>query len=130
MNYEEALAHAEAVVVERGADFVYNPDGAGTCSYVPQSHPLFPSVDGVAEGAEVTGCLVGEILKRADLLDDYVAGATDSITTLVTRNKVNVEGGAHGKTRLFLSSLQTRQDAGQSWGDALKAAKSTAEHSL
>lgn len=131
LTLEQAQRYAEEVVAERGEDFVYNPkDGTyRMCAYVSQEDERYPQYSNQAIGSAVTGCLVGEILKRAGLLTDYIAGCSTSIGSLITdTNKVVVE---NEETRQFLSTLQIEQDLGASWGIALKTAKeevTTANH--
>src|SRR5882757_1002898 len=126
LTYEKAVEYAEAVVAERGAGFAYSDGGSDYCFYISTTDPRFELIefDGEedeipAEGAAVTGCLVGEILKRADLLTDSVTTARKSINQLC----VNGEVPADPEARYFLAYLQSEQDFGASWSQALASAK-------
>lgn len=122
LTYEKALELAEQVIAERGADFTYS-DGNSICAYVPTTDPRYPSrADEAARGAGVTGCIVGEVLKRADLLTDIVAGSLDGIGQLIRVGQVP----ATEKARVFLNQLQIGQDGGHMWGGALEDAKVSA----
>lgn len=120
--YAKALELAEAVVAERGADFRYCQSGSETaCAYVPLADPRFPwKVTEAAIGAKVTGCMVGEILKRADLLTDEVASSVSGIAGLVAGGAVPATAQA---TR-FLNAVQRAQDYGREWGEAVAEGKS------
>lgn len=119
--YAKALELAEAVVAERGADFRYCQYGSETaCAYVPLADPRFPwKVTDAAVGARVTGCMVGEILKRADLLTDEVASSVSGISGLVVIDAVP----ATAKATAFLTAVQRAQDYGKEWGEAVAAGK-------
>lgn len=122
LTYEKALELAEQVVAERGADFVYS-DGDTHCAYVPTTDPRYPrKADVAAQGASVTGCAVGEVLKRADLLTDEVAVSLNGIGDLIRGGFVP----ATGKAAAFLRHLQGKQDDGYPWGGALEEAKVSA----
>lgn len=123
LTYAKALELAEQVVTERGADFVYCRNGIGNCAYVPTTDPRYPRpTSAAAEGAGITGCAVGEVLKRADLLTDEVAMSFNGIAVLVANGFVP----ATSKAAVFLRQLQNRQDGGNTWGKALEAGKADA----
>jgi hypothetical protein len=121
MNLAEAVAFAEADVAEVGADFVYNPGGAGLCYYVKASDPRFPwSGNGnIPTGAAECGCMVGRILDRAGLMTDGIAAARSGVRGLVSYGLIKLDSDA----LKFLTVIQCVQDAGGSAGDALAAGK-------
>lgn len=125
LGIDEAVAAAKRVIAMWGEDFRYSDGGVGACSYVPQSHPLFPSDtllgkvnNGSAVGSAVAGCLVGEILSVTDRMTDEIASAVGPIEELISTGVVSTTPAA-GK---FLRVLQEEQDNGTTWGGALAAA--------
>ena len=125
LTYERALALAEEIVAERGPGFVYNPNGEGDCFYVLTTDPRLGDkrMANPPIGGGVTGCLVGEIISRAGLMTDEIAEASLSVSELIKGGYLSVDGGKVGR---FLNVLQTSQDGGASWGEALADAKSKA----
>lgn len=129
LTYAEAVAAAEAEIAERGADFTYNPGGGSLCTYVPVTdgrNPLNNTADMSARipaAAQVTGCLVGQILTRTGRMTDIIANSPANVHSLVTDRQLV----ATPKTDLFLYSLQRHQDDGATDGDALQYAKAAAE---
>lgn len=125
LELEQAIEHAEAIVAERGADFVYNPGGNGICTYVPRSDPRCPvsKIIGdrkVAKGADICGCLVGEIITRAGLMTDVIASYRGGVRSLVSEEGLlDVSDTAE----TFLYDLQRTQDRGANWGDALESVR-------
>jgi hypothetical protein len=125
LTYERALALAEEIVAERGPDFVYNSDGKEDCFYVPTTDPRLGDkrMTKAPAGGGVTGCLVGEIISRAGLMTDAIAESFMSVSELIEREYLSVDGE---RVEAFLRTLQVRQDSGTSWGEALADAKSKA----
>ncbi len=125
-TYDDAVRYAKEVIAERGEDFVYNPFGQNSCAYVPRSDERFPAERSkhVAEGSAVTGCLVGEIFKRAGLLTDEIAKAAMSVRSLVGSGYLPDHLVDNSEDRLieFLSILQGSQDDGEPWGNAFSVA--------
>jgi len=128
MNYEELVALAEAVVAERGADFVYNTDGKALCAYVPSTDPRFPFLPGntPASGGAVTGCIVGAMIERAGKMTDALASFRGTAQAPLIREALGI--GPYSKEVTFLSNLQADQDGGVSWGEALENAKLAVEN--
>lgn len=121
LTFDAAVSGAVDEITLRGADFVYNPDGLGDCLYVAQSDSRFPSghADGVAVGSTVCGCLVGGVLTRTGFMTDYIANTSIGVATLIHEGTLNVDST---RTSVFLTVLQSEQDTGKSWGDALVTA--------
>lgn len=115
---------AKAAVEEMGPDFRY-ANGAQTCSYVPETDPRFPldASDLVADGAAVTGCLVGEVLRRTNFLTDEIAESTDSIFGLVENGFIPGVRVDNDVKHLYLSILQHNQDHGTTWREAYNRAE-------
>ena len=117
LTYEEAKAAAQEVVRTHGDHFRYSTEeDRFACFYVPISDPRFPLnlFDGteIAPGAAITGCFVGEILKRTGYLTDKIAGSQLGITS------ESLDATQEALT--FLASLQTQQDDASTWGDSLR----------
>lgn len=114
VSYQEVLAVANAVVEELGADYVY-PDYMNGCVYVKGNKP---------------SCLVGHVLHRlgVDLIsfaseESYDGGlvnecAIDTLWVTTEEYGVSFSPLAQG----FLSDIQTDQDSGCTWGDAVERA--------
>ncbi len=119
ITLEMAIRTTKEVIAERGEDFVYNPK-RGACAYVPRSHPDFAFIDfggaRVATGADVTGCLVGEIFTKLGVMTSEIARSGLITEAIFDRGIVL----ATGEAQEFLSSLQAYQDVSYSWGEAYK----------
>lgn len=120
LDLATARQYAAQVVEAQGRDFVYNPNGAMKCLYVPAQD----ADDSDPRGK--TGCLVGRILDLHGLTAHH--GAEAPIRELVY-------DGTHGgplasamddDTVEYLQVLQTSQDCGRSWGDAFNLAEGAA----
>lgn len=110
---KEFLAEA---VAEKGADFVYvnkygdqaDESGDVTCHYVHGDQP---------------GCIVGNVLHRAgvplDVLGEYEAQNVDDLAAGLFTAEVGV--------RSLLLHVQSHQDAGIPWGEAVHLALSRLE---
>lgn len=129
LTYSEAVAAAEAEIAERGSDFTYNPGGGSQCTYVPVTdgrNPLNNTAGmsvRIPAAAQVTGCLVGQIITRTNRMKDTIANSRTNVNGLVINGLLVTTPEA----RLFLHSLQRFQDAGSTWGDALQDAKARTE---
>jgi hypothetical protein len=121
IDREKALALLAAEVRTEGPQFVYkrdervdeNGDMQGiNCRYVEDGNP---------------SCLVGRVLFRAGVpieaihnLDTQWNGMSESIGDAKFPDDVNLTLDA----REVLQAAQTSQDAGQTWGEALRSALS------
>jgi hypothetical protein len=121
IDREKALALLAAEVRTEGPQFIYkkdervdeNGDMQGiNCRYVEDGNP---------------SCLVGRVLFRAGVpieaisaLDTQFEGISESIQDAKFPDDVNLTLDA----REVLQAAQTSQDAGQTWGEALRAALS------
>jgi hypothetical protein len=122
-SIEEVRAAAAEVVAERGAGFRYTDGNGASCMYVKGTDPRAPiGMQDPAIGAAVTGCLVGEILNRLDMLTDRVAGSLTSIVALAQTDALPGWTDQSPEVR-YLATLQHEQDWGLSWGDALATAE-------
>ncbi len=127
LEIDEVRSLAAEVVADRGATFRYatpaESEKGAACAYVPTTDPRCPITKRpvVAQGASVTGCLVGEIFKRAGVLTDDIATRTTAIRGLI-HNLHLVKVGTY--VERYLSALQRGQDTGSQWGQCLKNAES------
>lgn len=122
-NEADVLETAEIVVARMPVGFRYNAVGLEAdrrCSYVPVSDPRFPYNHGLkaAPGAEVTGCLIGEILKEMGLLTDEIASYQGPIG-MVLEEVMSLHGEFTPRAQGMLMFLQRRQDNGATWREAL-----------
>ena len=122
LTLEEVRTATKAVVAENGEDFIYNPCNRDGCFYVPVSHYWFPyyaDLESVPDGAHQSGCLVGEVLSRLGRLTFEIANSTATVGALIARGdlKVTEEAGS------YFRNLQTVQDRGGTWGEALHVAE-------
>jgi len=111
VNLDRVVETAKMVVAERGADYVYkkptNTFGVLTCLYVDQDQP---------------SCLVGHVLHRLGVpletlksADQFSFPATDVCCDLLRGSAFDDEEIGH-----FLDAVQSRQDIGRTWGEALQ----------
>ena len=99
----------EAVVAEKGEDFVYDVevhgDGAN-CLYVKDGQP---------------SCIVGHVMARLGYPLDMFIGLEGQ--TPITGPFLDVFSGLPGHVAAALNSAQIRQDGGKTWGESLDAYK-------
>jgi len=110
LTLPKAIELAFLVVKEKGVDHVYERPVEGEACYNWHSAP-----DGNGPGAP--GCIVGHILyrfgvRKEDLSGAYVTAPAFNFRHLLVSDRVGV----------FLTALQWRQDAGDTWGQALTGA--------
>lgn len=126
VDYAEAVRLAVEAADERGNDYTYNnPSGSMQCMYV---HDIGDKI--------VPGCIVGNILIRKGIIsaveldmlekNEHDSGSTafrifNGIITRKTGWKFT------GKALTFLGHVQSRQDGGESWGDAISEAMAWTE---
>lgn len=115
IELEQARELLHAAVETRGRDFVYNPNGYGTCKYTPLTERDEPDPD---YPARKTGCVVGVALDLAGETRHHgsplsVIGLQDTIGDFMTKQAAR-----------YLRVAQEEQDSGASWGQAYDAAES------
>jgi hypothetical protein len=113
VNLERVVETAKMVVAERGADYVYkrptNTFGVPTCLYV--------DVD-----RDQPSCLVGHVLHRLGVPLETLKSA-DQFSFPATDVCHDLLGGSafdDGEISHFLDAVQSRQDIGRTWGEALQ----------
>lgn len=119
---EEVIADITAIVAEKGADYVYtaDPKTLTTASLRPfdgeDGDPLptcyYRQYDGTP------GCIVGQYIAKKNpsaIVDEGI-----SASNAVNQAQLHIEDGG----LIFLNRLQSFQDSGCSWGDALNQALS------
>ncbi len=118
LRYETALDAAQRVLDRFPAGFVYST-GYEECYYVPSTDPRFPRYEGLDNSlppaAESCGCLVGETLTELGLMTDTIAGSRAAIGSLADTGELDAEPDAVR----FLGLLQSWQDGGAPWNDAI-----------
>lgn len=124
IDKDRALELLREAVNERGADYVYTDeygDLDGRCFYVERDE----------QGNKVPGCIVALALNKAGVTIDQlltlgdsgeVHGASSTASELC--QTLNTEGVAEiDRNALTLFGLaQSKQDRGDTWGDALQSA--------
>lgn len=121
----DVLETAEIVVARMPVGFRYNDDNGGSCAYVPTSDPRCPIsyLSRVSSGANVTGCLIGEILKELGLLTDDIA-LYGGIFADVLDDYDDLRKELSPRAQDVMVFMQVRQDNGQTWRECLDAAYS------
>ncbi len=120
------------ILAEKGENFVYNPEAAFSCYYAPiptvkarvevgsyAYNDVIEMEDHNAPGMN-TGCAVGEIISRNDLMTDEILTCGKTVDEVIAQGWLQV---ADEETELYLKTLQRCQDQGNSWGYAAKSAK-------
>ncbi len=114
----EAVKGAALDVLAIYGDRTYNPEGDGICKYVSTDHPWFVGPLGgakMAEGADESGCFVGEIFAQLGLMTPEIAQFSGDVNALPGVGKTFTP-----EARTFLYYLQRYQDRGGSWFDAFE----------
>jgi hypothetical protein len=127
IDLDKAKALVDECIAERGAEYVYEKEGS-SCKYV---HGVDESIedewgDTVENFTNATpGCLVGAVLHKAGIPLDKMGtysrndeGSYDLIEHLTSDELVTVSQEANN----FLGNVQSSQDAGAPWGQAMEAA--------
>lgn len=123
LRYEPTLAAAQRVR-DRRPDFIYTT-GSEECFYVPSTDPRFPGDVGVPDlplppHVSECGCLVGETLTELGLMTDAIASSRIAIGALADMGELDAEPDAVR----FLALLQSWQDGGAPWDEAIGLAAS------
>jgi hypothetical protein len=133
VDYDKAIELLTAAVERKGEDFVYNPGGSGSCSYVAKPNRL----NGVYDGPELDengksnpGCIVGHVLYSLGV-DLYRVGSGSMRS--IMRHRYGPHAALNSDLTMTFSEdavealqrAQSSQDDGSTWGRALEAAKST-----
>jgi hypothetical protein len=133
LNLETVRKLARDQVNRMGEDFRYCNgtvmDAANVCYYVPTTDPRLHNVAigvHVTEAARETGCLVGSMLEAAGLMNDTIASWIGTIGSLIQNGEVKTTGEI-GAIKNYLTVLQTEQDRGRTWGEALAKAEAMLE---
>lgn len=108
LTYERAVELAREVVAEFGEEYTYpashkrleHADGVPSCVYVHEGRP---------------SCLVSQILHRHGVSLDELANNEFRGAWFVAGDLA----GADAKTRLFLDVVQSNQDGGTTWAQAV-----------
>lgn len=136
LTYSEAKKAMDQLIVENGINFVYNPAGAYSCFYAPipevlkliEENPKKSTIQcfidwndsgGFSAVSYEIGCAVGSILERTGYLTDDIRLSQKDIGEIVELDMLEVDEYA----AVYLSSLQSSQDAGISWGKAHEVAQ-------
>jgi hypothetical protein len=110
LDFDTAVEELRAVIAEKGEDYVYEPDGTAACSYFDGTEP---------------GCIIGHVLVRHGFTYEDVVGSERlfsngaDVATLVAKDIIQVD---NDHTEYLLSYVQSYQDGGQAWSDALTSA--------
>lgn len=114
----EVMAQA---VAERGADFVYNPGGVESCYYTSMlldRHAPHQTLD-ADDPRSKTGCLIGEVMRRLGIPVDALARIQGGVSSLAIQLQDRGLAAMDTPVIICLSSAQSTQDNGSTWGAAL-----------
>lgn len=108
LDLGEAVVLLEKAIADKGADFVYSPEGtsansANGCVYFKGGAP---------------SCIVGHVISYMGL--EYDASIEGTMASTALEN-LGVELDV--QTRLLLNKVQDAQDIGTPWGEALNEAR-------
>jgi hypothetical protein len=125
LTEENVLDALEKAVEEKGEDFIYvNNEGHSSRNKFGETAAIMCHYVHYDDGTPIAGCIAGNVLNRLgvslDALSDY---ETQPIKTVLINLTDAEEVTFDSKVSLLLSNAQCAQDGGQTWGDALKAAK-------
>jgi len=122
LTLDRCIELAEEVVAERGENFRYcDPREGEPCRYIGPDDPRWDS-NWIAPNP-TCGCIVGEILKKADLLTNEIATCGVPVGVLIENAYIPVASSERSDVRQFLTSLQVAQDHGARWIVCLETAK-------
>ena len=113
LSYDDTLGLLREVIAEKGEDYVYDSpiEPRSRCLYVHDGQP---------------GCIVGHVLHRAGVSVEGLAGVEDW-TPLDHEVVPQFCGWAAEPALELLAAVQVEQDAGATWGEALRRALETGD---
>jgi hypothetical protein len=112
LRLDEVVYDLLDIIEEKGGDYTYTQFCAGICQYFHDEEP---------------GCIVGHLLAKHGITQAFLESKdgpnvfelnASDVTELVDRDVLGVDN----KTRAFLFNLQSKQDKGVTWGEAMKFA--------
>ena len=102
LEYNEALSLLKAQIEKKGEDYIYEADDNGSCRYFVDDEP---------------SCIVGHVFHDLGIDSDFVEEfqvPKDAVDSEVL--ELSYEAAE------LLEAVQSKQDNGEPWGYALKAA--------
>jgi hypothetical protein len=111
LSFEEAVSLVREIVEKYGEDYVYPQGDLGKCDYVREGQP---------------SCLVGHVLvrkgvpiERLQKADKLMGGAGVTAEMLLPELQMEEVLKTTDRAAIFLDTVQSGQDEGVAWGDAL-----------
>lgn len=102
LDYGQAVVFLEKAIAEKGADYEYErPEESETCLYFEQGQP---------------SCIVGHVLSYMGY--NHV---TEGMGVMGVLRSLGID--ADYQTQNLLMNVQTSQDGGMPWGDAVRCAQ-------
>lgn len=111
----------DQAILERGADYVYVPPGfENRKAYEGSGFSRCMYVHEDADGEDCPGCIIGYVLHHAGVpLNELACYEGKGAATLLRSLRID----ARYIVSDLLVKVQTRQDKGYTWGDAVAAAR-------
>ncbi len=121
-SQDEFISVLKSEVIKLGtenSDFIYNPGFIGSCSYSGPAY-RFEFDDELCDyvqivvGPECKGCIFGQAMQNMGWDNEEEMPYFGSISTVLLNH------GFHDKEIRVFQEVQSNQDSGASWGEAIK----------
>lgn len=120
IDLETAVRELDRAVALKGEDYIYALDKRDTDTEEDFGNYACEYADMDQETGEfVPGCIVGHVFHSCGMSIDLLSNIGGAVGVVVKEKKLDVDEDAAGLLRL----AQAYQDAGYTWGDAVRKAK-------
>lgn len=128
LSFEQVVAEFKEIVASKGSDYVYLNSDAVACMYFePEMVWKYEDDDPHNCGEEAPNpnagqpsCIVGHWFARHGVTPEELEDANEAPVAGALRTRLRVF--PDNRTLTFLETVQSKQDSGSTWGDALSAA--------
>lgn len=124
ISFEAAREALKRAMETQGEDFLYTPDGLGSCWYLPQPDDKIFTED---DPRRQTGCLVGTAARMLGVSDDRLTDAEESSSNGLISELVRDSWQIDFRVKKYFSIAQRIQDDGDTWGNAYRVAEKYAQ---